>query len=95
MKSVIVILISILGISVANARVCTLNQTTTVREDINGKSVGQVRASTPVNIIGYDMDNQGKMFTYVTWQGQPLSAIKRQGMQSQGWVNKEAVSCSN
>mgnify|MGYP000147283809 CR=1 FL=1 len=95
MKAVVIILLSLLSIGIANARVCSLNQTANVKEAINSKPIGQVRANTPVNIIGYDTDNNGRLLAYIAWQGQPLTAIKRQGLQNQGWVNKDMVSCAN
>lgn len=95
MKSVMLVCLSLLCISVTHAKVCMLTQPTAVKQTINGNTVGQLRATTPVKATGYDADAQGNIWVYVNWQGQPLASVKRPDLQNQGWVLRDHVKCSD
>lgn len=92
---VVLCALSVASLASANARVCSLNQTTSVREATTGKAVGQVKANTPVVVSSYDVDDKGKMLAFITWQGQPLTAARHPSLQHQGWVNREVVNCKD
>lgn len=66
-----------------------------IRQTINGKVVGQIKNTTPVTISNYGADEQGHVWAYVHWQGQPLAEEKRQGLQNEGWINRDNVNCTN
>lgn len=100
MKSTVIVCSSLLcsslmGINLAHAKTCVITQTTAVKEAVNGKTVGQLRANTTVNTMSYDSDTQGNILAYVTWQGQPLASVKRPDLKNQGWVARNTINCSD
>lgn len=92
----LLILVATLGTaSAANARVCAISQPVSVKETLNGRVLGQLKTATPVMISSYNADASGRIWAYISWQGQPLAAVKRQGLENQGWVVRDAIICSD
>lgn len=67
----------------------------TIRQTVNGKVVAQIKNATPISISNYSADEQGRVWAYVHWQGQPLAEEKRQGLQNEGWISRDNANCTS
>ncbi len=86
-------------VTAAQAETCRVTDPTgtklNVRAAPNGLKLGTLRNGTQVSIISGDEDEKSRPWILIRWKGQPLDnrILRRNGMQHEGWVIREFVSC--